>query len=63
MDYPDGTKSNHTTQEELETDERVAIINFDNASDWTYEDGYYYYKYTLSPNESSSSLIESVTFN
>ena len=58
-----GTKSSHLPENEPSTDERVAIINFDNASDWTYNNGYYYYNYKLSPNESTSSLIKSVTFN
>ena len=57
----DGNVTDHA--EELATDERAAIINFDNESDWTLNDGYYYYKYKLEPNESTSSLIESVTFN
>jgi len=61
--HEDGSKSSHTTEEELSNDERVAIINFDNNDDWTYKDGYYYYNYKLSPNESTSSLIKSVTFN
>ena len=61
--HPDGSKSNHTTQTELDTDERVAIINFVNPSDWTYENGYYYYNYRIEPGESTTSLIESVTFN
>ena len=50
-------------EEELTTDEKAAIINFDNESDWTLNNGYYYYNYKLEPNESTSSLIESVTFN
>ena len=33
--HADGTKSNHTTENELATDERAAIINFVNPSDWT----------------------------
>lgn len=61
--HTDGTKSNHESNSELETDERVAIINFTNASDWTKEGNYYYYNYKLAPNESTSSFIESVTFN
>ena len=58
-----GTKSSHLPENEPSTDEKVAIIYFDNASDWEYSNGYYYYKYKLSPNESTSSLIKSVTFN
>ena len=61
--HADGTKSTHTSSEELANDERVAVINFDNTSDWTYNNGYYYYNYKLSPNETTSSLIKSVTFN
>ena len=40
--HEDGTKSNHKTELELNTDERVALINFDNNDDWTYNNGYYY---------------------
>ena len=59
----DGTKSTHESANDIANDERVAIINFDNNDDWYLEDGYYYYKYKLAPNESTSSLIKSVTFN
>ena len=61
--HADGTKSTHTTQSELETDERVAILNLANTSDWTKVGNYYYYNYKLAPTESTSSLLESVTFN
>jgi len=61
--HPDGTKSNHTAASELETDEKVAVIKLANTSDWSYEGGYWYYNYRLSPGESTTSLIESVTFN
>ncbi len=49
--------------DEEENSERAVIINFSNLDDWTYNDGYYYYKYRLAPNEETSSFIESVTFN
>ena len=42
---------------------RVAVINFDNTSDWTHTGDYYYYVGTLATNESTSSFIKSVTFN
>ena len=46
-------------------DELAAIINF--ASDvntkWVYENGYYYYVYPVKEGQSTSTLIESVTFN
>ena len=61
--HADGTKSTHTTESELANDERVAIINLANTSDWTKVGNYYYYNYKLAPNETTSSLIESVTFN
>ena len=43
--------------------ERVAIINFANQDDYVYRDGYYYYDPALNPGETTSSFIESVTFN
>ena len=61
--HTDGTKSTHTTQSELETDERVAVLNLANTSDWTKVGNYYYYNYKLAPTESTTSLLESVTFN
>ena len=61
--HADGTKSTHTTQSELETDERVAILNLANTSDWTKVGNYYYYNYKLAPTESTTSFLESVTFN
>jgi alternate signal-mediated exported protein len=43
----------------------AAIINFaiDFSSNWVKNGNYYYYKKALSKNESTSSLLESVTFN
>ena len=61
--HADGTKSTHTTESELANDERVAVINFVNPSEWTKVGDYYYYNYKLAPTETTSSLIESVTFN
>ena len=45
--HPDGTKSTHTTEAELSTDESVAILNLANTSDWTKVGDYYYYNYKL----------------
>lgn len=60
-----GNLSAHTNNEE--TDARAALINWANTSDWivSVENGteYRYYKNKLSSNETTSSLIESVTFN
>ena len=44
-------------------EEGSAIINFDNTEDWILENGYYYYKYILSPNQTTSSFIRSVTLS
>ena len=43
----------------------AAIINFASNlnSKWIYQDGYYYYNRALKENKSTTSLIESVTFN
>ena len=43
----------------------AAIINFASNlnSKWTYDNGYYYYKKALNENESTTSLLKSVTFN
>ena len=43
----------------------AAIINFSNNYDrkWIYQDGYYYYKRALNENQSTTSLLKSVTFN
>ena len=46
-----------------ENSEHAAIINFSDNGDFTYSNGYYYYNYRLAPNETTSSLIDSVTFN
>ena len=61
--HPDGTKSTHTTETELSTDESVAIINLANTSDWTKVGDYYYYNYKIAPGESTTSFLESVSFN
>ena len=48
-----------------EDDNEVALINFADGydGDWIYSNGYYYYNGSLGPNEVTSSLLESVTFN
>ena len=61
--HADGTKSDHLTESELANDERVAIINLDNTSDWTKVGDYYYYNYKLAPGDKTSSFMKSVTFN
>ena len=48
-------------------DNKVALINFINPDDWTKvvenNKTYYYYNYKLGPNETTSELLDSVTFN
>ena len=46
-------------------DNDAAIINFTQNYDrkWVYQDGYYYYKRALNENQSTTSLLKSVTFN
>ena len=46
------------------TTKSYAIINMQNEDKWTAsEDGWYYYNTTLGENESTDSLLKSVTFN
>ena len=42
---------------------QLALINLDNTEDWIKDGDYYYYVGELAPGETTSSLIESVTFN
>ena len=46
-------------------DNEAAVINFNsNFNDkWVYQDGYYYYKNALDENQSTTTLMNSVTFN
>ena len=46
-------------------DNEAAIINFASNlnSKWIYDNGYYYYKRALNENDSTTTLIDSVTFN
>ena len=43
--------------------QNVAIINFQNQSDWEQDGDWWVYKGTLQKNQSTSSLLKSVTFN
>ena len=46
-------------------DNEYAVINFSNnySNNWVYQDGYYYYKRALDTDQSTTSLLKSVTFN
>ena len=55
--------SNGNLTNNTENSEHAAIINFSDNGDFTYSNGYYYYNYRLAPNETTGSLIDSVTFN
>jgi len=64
------TSANSNTEGDLELSQgnnRAAIINFANSSDWTKvtenNKDYYYYNYKLAPGEVTSTLLDSVTFN
>jgi len=41
----------------------AAVLNLANTSDWTKVGDYYYYNYKLAPGETTTSFLESVTFN
>ena len=45
------------------TDERAAVINWANEAEWTKDGNYYYYNYKLKPGETTSTVLDSVTFN
>jgi len=53
------------TWEDNDGTHNYAIINKQNENKWTYNnnDGYYYYKDALNKDESTLSLLKSVTFN
>ena len=57
------TSKNNSDLPLLNNGERMAIINLDNTEDWIKDGDYYYYVGELNPNETTSSLIQSVTFN
>ncbi|MBQ9318955.1 MAG: hypothetical protein IJR82_04925 [Bacilli bacterium] len=44
-------------------DNVVAIINWTNQRDWIQDGNTFYYKYVLAPQEETSTLIDSVTYN
>jgi alternate signal-mediated exported protein len=60
-----GSTSTDTTSELslIYQGQRVAIINLQNENDWERDGDWYVYKYTLQKNQSTSSLLKSVTFN
>ena len=55
--------SNGNLTDSIVNSEKAAIINFANNNDWEENNGYYYYKNKLEPGETTSTLINSVTFN
>lgn len=58
------TSTDHNNEVPLTYEnEKVAIINFQNENDWEKKGDWYYYKNTLNAGESTSSLLESVSFN
>ena len=57
------TSSNGDTLPNEVDGERIAILNLTNTSDWTKQGNCYTYNEVLEPNDTTSSFIESVTFN
>lgn len=55
--------ANGNTIENTQGDVSAAVINFANTADWKKEGNYYYYTKKLTKGETTSSFIESVTFN
>ena len=55
----DGVETDITSQVASDT----VIVNLDNTEDWIHDGNYYYYKYILNPNDTTSSFIKSVTLN
>lgn len=55
--------ANGDTISNVANNEKMAIINLDNRTDWVKFGGYYYYNDVLSKNESTSSFLSSVAFN
>ncbi len=55
--------ANGTTIANTQNDVSAAVINFANTADWKKVDNHYYYTKKLAKDESTSSFIESVTFN
>ena len=47
----------------VQNNENIAIINLPNNSNWIKDGDYYYYKYILKSNNTTSTFLESVTFN
>ena len=46
---------------DIDQNHRAVIINYN--EDWKYNNGYYYYKYYLKPNEETSSIVDSIKFS
>ena len=46
----------------LHPEQDLTLINYSDSGDWIPEHGYYYYKNNLQPGETTSSLLDSVTY-
>ena len=55
--------SNGTTLPLIQSGKTAAIVNLANTSDWTLVNGYYYYGKKLTKGQSTTTFMESVTFN
>ena len=52
--------SGNVVSSNMVNNEKMAIIKFVNSEDWKKLGNYYYYKYSVKPNEETSNLIEGI---
>ena len=57
------TAADGSTLPIMQDDIKTTMINLANTDEWTKDGDYYYYNEILAPGETTSSFIESVTFN
>ena len=55
--------SDNVVLSNTQNNEKIAIINLVNQKDWVKKGNYYYYKYRLPVDDSTSIFMDSVTFN
>jgi len=63
ISYTEKWEDSDTNDISSQIDPNPAIINFTNTSDWVLNNGYYYYKYILKPNDETNSFISGVTLD
>lgn len=55
--------TNNEILSNTQNNESIALINLVNTSDWVKEGNYYYYKYRLVKNDTTSNFMNKITFN